>query len=565
MRDFLFALGTLGTWLGIGVLFYALFQIGLGVAKKRGPDRAIMSLVIGIVLLVGGWTLSTGSANRFPIFWAILPFSGWASIVCLLLTFYNAVNLGSSKGDEIRRHGQLVALYGLGAAGFLWLAYRDPDQTQRFVKGAIPLGTGTLLGVAAVLIGVAFLLGYASDQARTKKMSRGIVIHIALLLGSIVFCIPFLFLLSTSFKEDRDMSSANGMIWIPKVQRTSEYRDPQKPLYETRFEGRRLEAVEIGRTEQLVRLDVVRPFSLRGTIVEVKPNDIREIPRQVPLVKAKHQGQDIQGQVIEDMEDGRKRVLITAPRNLAQTQAIFLPNEVKPIRDPGLRWQNYTEALEFMPPETQNGLMYLRNTLVIVLMSIIGTILSSAIVAYAFSRMKFPWRDQLFSLLLATMMLPGAVTMMPKFLIFRTLGWIDTLYPLWVPAFFASAFNVFMLRQFFKGIPMELEDAAKIDGCTYLRTFWSVMLPQIKPALSVIFIWTFTAAWNDFQGPLIYINSPENMPLSYALQLFMGERSGEPGLFMAFATLTIIPVLALFFLMQRYFIEGVTLSGFGGR
>jgi multiple sugar transport system permease protein len=206
-----------------------------------------------------------------------------------------------------------------------------------------------------------------------------------------------------------------------------------------------------------------------------------------------------------------------------------------------------------------------KNTLILVILSVVGTILSSSIVAYAFSRMSFPGRDFLFGILLATMMLPGAVTLLPQFLIFRSFGWIDKLYPLWVPAFFASAFNVFLLRQFFKGIPMELEDAAKIDGCSYLRAFWSIMLPQIKPALAVIAIWTFMAAWNNFMGPLIYINSPENMPLSYALQLFQGDRSGEPGLLMAFATMTILPVLLLFFFAQKYFIEGVTLSGLGGR
>jgi len=163
------------------------------------------------------------------------------------------------------------------------------------------------------------------------------------------------------------------------------------------------------------------------------------------------------------------------------------------------------------------------------------------------------------------MMLPGAVTMMPTFLIFRELGWIDTLKPLWVPSFFASAFNVFLLRQFFLNIPMELEDAAKIDGCSYLRTFWQVMLPQIRPALAVVAIWTFMGSWNNFMGPLIYISSPEHMPIAYALQLFQNDRSGEPGLTMAFAAMATVPVLVLFFFAQRYFIEGVQLTGLGGR
>lgn len=218
-----------------------------------------------------------------------------------------------------------------------------------------------------------------------------------------------------------------------------------------------------------------------------------------------------------------------------------------------------------LPVETSRGLVFLKNTLIIVILNVIGTLISSSIVAYAFARLRFPGKGALFLVLLSTMMLPAAVTLIPTFLIFRWLGWIDTLKPLWVPAFLGSAFNIFLLRQFFMSIPAELEDAAKIDGCTYLRTFWQVMLPQIKPALAVIAIWTFMAAWNNFMGPLIYINSPENMPISYAVQLFQSDRSGEPGLLMAFATMAMLPVLAVFFVAQKYFIEGVTLSGLGGR
>ncbi len=172
--------------------------------------------------------------------------------------------------------------------------------------------------------------------------------------------------------------------------------------------------------------------------------------------------------------------------------------------------------------------MYLKNTLLIVILRG-GNHPGSAIVAYAFSRMQFPGREPLFAVLLSTMMLLAAVTLLPQFLIFRSFGWIDTLLALWVPAFFGSAFNIFLLRQFFLQIPMELEDASKIDGASYPRSFWSVMLPQIKPALAVIAIWTFMGAWNNFMGPLIYINSPENMPISYALQLFSSDRGAEPG------------------------------------
>jgi multiple sugar transport system permease protein len=198
-------------------------------------------------------------------------------------------------------------------------------------------------------------------------------------------------------------------------------------------------------------------------------------------------------------------------------------------------------------------------------MSVIGTLFASSLVAYAFARLRFPGRDALFLVLLATMMVPGAVTMMPQFLIFRGLGWIDTLNPLWVPAFFGSAFNIFMLRQFFMSIPMELEDAAKIDGCGPFAVYSRIMLPLVKPALAAIAIMATLGAWNNFQGPLIYLSSPEKMPLAYALQLYQQQHSGEPGLLMAASTLVILPIILLFFFTQRYFIEGVSLTGLGGR
>ena len=228
-------------------------------------------------------------------------------------------------------------------------------------------------------------------------------------------------------------------------------------------------------------------------------------------------------------------------------------------------WRNYPDALKFLPPGSDYGLLNLGNTLVIAVMSVAGTVLSSSLVAYGFARLRWPGRDWLFGVLLATMMLPDAVTMMPRFLIFRELHWIDTLYPLWVPSFFASAFNVFLLRQFFLGIPQELEDAAKIDGCGPLATWWRVMLPSVKPALAAVTLTTFLGAWKDFLGPLIYISSPEKMPLSYVLQLYNAAHGGEPGLLMAATTLVVLPVVVLFFFTQRYFIEGVSLTGLGGR
>ena len=196
-------------------------------------------------------------------------------------------------------------------------------------------------------------------------------------------------------------------------------------------------------------------------------------------------------------------LVVTSLKTDAQTAVyppVWVPHPVL--------WRNYPDALKFLPPDSDYGLLNLGNTLVIAVMSVIGTVLSSSLVAYGFARLRWPGRDWLFGVLLATMMLPDAVTMMPRFLIFRELHWIDTLYPLWVPSFFASAFNVFLLRQFFMGIPQELEDAAKIDGCGPLATWWRVMLPLVKPALAAVTIMTFLGAWKDFLGPLIYISSP---------------------------------------------------------
>lgn len=573
MRDWLYALGSVLGIVGWILAAIGVYRFGVGIARRQGVFHrgtllpivgAVCCFLLGVVLAPAEVKEST--AFRFPIVWPILPFSGWAAITCLIVALITTAGSFSAIIEERRNHLGRALAWAVGSGMFWLLFFRDEERVVRLVKGSIPLTANSVALISFLVLGSALAMGVTSQSARFRGWGKTAVQQAALLGGSFVFCIPLFFLLSTSFKEDRDMSSASGMIWIPKVQQTVPYMDPKQPLFEGNYEGQRFAGTIIGEpVNGNVRVDVSRPFSIRGKVFEVPRESLKEIPRDAALVTAKIEGTTVEGQVLEDLEDGRKRVLITKPATFAQQQRVFSPEEVEPIRKPGLRYQNYTEALEFMPVETQGGWVYLRNTLVIVALSVIGTILSSSLVAYAFSRLRFPWRDQIFALLLATMMLPGAVTMMPKFLIFRSLGWVDTLYPLWAPAFFASAFNVFMLRQFFKGIPMELEDAAKVDGCSYAKTFWSIMLPQIMPALSVIFIWTFTAAWNDFQGPLIYINSPENMPLSYALQLFSGDRSGEPGLMMAFATMTVAPVLLLFFAMQRYFIEGVTLSGFGGR
>jgi multiple sugar transport system permease protein len=230
------------------------------------------------------------------------------------------------------------------------------------------------------------------------------------------------------------------------------------------------------------------------------------------------------------------------------------------------KWSNYPKMFLFLEAvlgkiRTGYGSLFVLNTLQVTTLSMAGTLISSTLVAYAFARLRWPGRDVLFMVLLATMMLPAAVTMIPRFLIFKQLGWIDTLLPLWVPSFFATAFDVFLLRQFMLSIPRDLEEAATIDGCGYFTIYWRVMLPLLKPAIAALAILGFMGTWNDFMGPLIYVSSPEMLTGSYALQLFQSNNSGEWALLLAASTLWTLPVVMLFFFAQRAFIEGITLTG----
>jgi multiple sugar transport system permease protein len=223
-------------------------------------------------------------------------------------------------------------------------------------------------------------------------------------------------------------------------------------------------------------------------------------------------------------------------------------------------WANYKNALTVLPFH-----LFLKNTITITISCIIGQVLSASLVAFGFSRMRFPGRDVLFVLVLSTMMLPAQVTMIPTFILFTKLRWIDTLKPLIVPAFFGGgAFFIFLLRQFFMTIPSELEDAAKIDGCSPLGIYRNVALPLSKPALATVAIFSFMAHWNDFMGPLIYTQSMEKKTLALGLYSFKGLHGTEYHLMMAAAIAVLIPVLVIFFCAQKYFVQGIVMSGLYG-
>ena len=209
---------------------------------------------------------------------------------------------------------------------------------------------------------------------------------------------------------------------------------------------------------------------------------------------------------------------------------------------------------------------YLSNTLLVALLSVIGTLCSSSLVAYGLSRIQWKGRTALFNLTLATMMVPFPVLMVPLYGVFRSMGWICTLLPLWVPTFFGGAFNIFLLRQFFLTIPSELSDAARIDGCSEFGIFWRVILPLSRPALSVVALFTFLYSWNDFLGPLIFLTEPETFTMALGLQQYRSQFGGsEWHLLMAASALLVIPIVVLFIFAQKTFIQGISTTGMGGR
>ncbi|HMO57453.1 MAG TPA: carbohydrate ABC transporter permease [Roseiflexaceae bacterium] len=221
--------------------------------------------------------------------------------------------------------------------------------------------------------------------------------------------------------------------------------------------------------------------------------------------------------------------------------------------------------------QVQNFNLYAFNTVFkYAIPATIGTVLSSALVAYSFARMNWPGRDFCFAVCLATMMIPFQVRLVPLFIIFKELGWINTYLPLVVPAFFANAFFIFMLRQFFRTIPMELSEAAKIDGANEITILLRVILPLAKPALTVVALFAFMDAWNDYLGPLIYINNEPEWTLALAIQRMgramaeVGAKSNAYPYLMAVSTIVTMPILLIFFFAQRAFIEGISLSGLKG-
>ncbi len=223
-------------------------------------------------------------------------------------------------------------------------------------------------------------------------------------------------------------------------------------------------------------------------------------------------------------------------------------------------WDNFVTAWTTVPTLT-----FLKNTAIITFGSLVGELISSSLVAYGFARLRFPGRNALFILCVSQMMLPYVVLIIPLFMMFRTVHWIDTFWPLIVPGWFGVPFYIFLLRQYYLGLPVELEDAAKIDGAGVLRTWWSIVLPLIKPALAAVGVFSFVAHWNDFLAPLIFLHSTDNFTVALGVYQFFGEYQVHMDLVMAYSIIVTLPVILVFFAFQRYFVQGIALTGLTGR
>jgi multiple sugar transport system permease protein len=235
------------------------------------------------------------------------------------------------------------------------------------------------------------------------------------------------------------------------------------------------------------------------------------------------------------------------------TQVFSYPPEWMPKP---FQWSNYLDAMEYIPFFT-----YLNNTVVITLLSTLGVVLTCPLVAYSFAKLEWKGRNVLFFITIAVMMIPGQVTMIPLFLIFNKIGWVGTSLPLIVPAFFGVPFYIFLLRQFFLGLPDMLRDAAKIDGASEFRIYWQIMLPLAKPAVLAVGLFQFMGSWTDFIGPLLYLTDETQYTLSLGLQQFQTQMGTEWGLMMAVSTMMTLPIILLFFFLQKTFIQGITFSG----
>jgi multiple sugar transport system permease protein len=350
-----------------------------------------------------------------------------------------------------------------------------------------------------------------SRQRKIRDFFRSLLSHTAINFIGLFFLVPFLWMVITAFKSSQDVFHTPPR-WLPYDNVTVEVNGERLPLYNVQTE------------DGLKQLAAVKILEGVGTFVDpANPSQTMKY----------------------EIQQGATRI-------------------AEPIMHVSFRWQNFVDAMNrgSRPAIGASFWVYFKNSLIIAFFAIVGTLFSNTPVAYAFARLRFPGRDILFIIILATMMLPFQVTMIPIYLFFNNfLHWGDSFLPLIIPTFFANAYDVFLLRQFFRTIPEEMCDAARVDGASEWQIFTQIILPLSVPVLATVTVFTFLWAWNDFTGPLLFLTSPHNFTMALGLQDFQSQRTMIWNQLMAAATVFTVPIVIAFFFAQKTFIQGIKLTG----
>jgi multiple sugar transport system permease protein len=364
-----------------------------------------------------------------------------------------------------------------------------------------------------------------------------ITIYFLLIGGALLFTAPLLWMVSTALKPvDQTMSLPPA--WLPYRYYIQDAGKEVAVKLRTRISEPSLELKLVDGDKILVPKTAYKAGKVTIGDKVVAATIIRDIPAT--------------------SEDHYIKVV---PEDKSDSGRCWYLSAQKIRREVSFRWSNFAKAVKSMKYFPR----YLRNTLLLCFLTVVGTVCSSAFAAYGFSRIEWKGRDKIFLLALATMMIPFPVTMVPMYCLFRALGMVGTIQPLWIGSFFAGAFNIFLLRQFFVGIPKALSDAARIDGCSELGIFFKIILPMSKPALMVVGLFQFMGTWNDFLGPLLYLTDQKDYTLALGLQFFQSQSGGtEWNYLMAASLLVVMPVMIIFFFTQKSFIEGISTTGIKG-
>jgi multiple sugar transport system permease protein len=407
-----------------------------------------------------------------------------------------------------------------------------------------------------------------------KTLAGRIFVYVLLVAGSAVFLFPFIWLIVTSLKPI-EQTMIMPPTWVPRA-------------YTAPVEGTRMEVTKdfaVEKKSVLVTVDD-GPQKGRRLLLPVSELDANGRAKLQVFENGLQQIRFYPVKVVRSIEPGAWHVTERSETKVRQHELkwdVVPESEIDTQAAP--RWDNYPKALTTMGgrdleevegsmaartsgvgEDTHVGfVVFLTNTLLVCALGVAGAVLSNAVIAYGLAKVKWKGRDALFAITLATMMVPFPVLMVPLYGVFKSLGLVGSLYPLWVPAFFGSAFNIFLMRQFFLTIPDELGEAARIDGCTEWGIFWRVILPLSKPVLAVVALFHFLGAWNDFMGPLLYLTRKHTFTLALALQNYQSQHGGVQWQFlMAASAVLIIPIIILFFFTQKTFIRGIATTGIKG-